>query len=162
MMTWPDELNGLPERGSWQYRPSPDNARTDFDQGPARVRRRFTTMLAELDFAVVMDYTEFERFKGWVAYDLYGGVAWFSMSVFVGGEYVTRTVRFRDAKNPYEGSDDGFGRTKVSMKLEIRDGGLTLDGGGAWAIGEYGFSGLDGVADSLQIAVNVDYPAAST
>lgn len=159
MITWPTNLNGLPERGSWQYRPAPDNARTDFDQGPARVRRRFTTTLAELDFAVVMDYLEFEVFKAFVAYTLYSGTAWFSMSVFVGGEYSTRVVRLRDAKNPYESSDDGYSRIKVSMKLEMRDGGLVLDEATALAIGYYGYDAALVINDGLQQLVNDRYPA---
>jgi hypothetical protein len=160
MIPWPTNLNHLPEQGSWSYKPVSDNARTDMEAGPARTRRRFTSYLAETDFTVVMSYQEIEIFKAFVADDLYQAAAWFQMEVFVGGEYKISVVRFRDAKNPYETSDDGFDRVKVSMKLEIRGGGQIMSSSTAWIVSEYGDDFVLAWADAIQVAVNTDYPAA--
>lgn len=159
MNIWPPLLNYLADKGSWSYKPVVDNSRTDFDQGPARVRKRFTSHLSEVDFAVIMTGSEFETFKNFVWFDLFGAANWFSMMIFTGKEYTEQVVRFRDAKNPYETSDVGFDRVRVSIKLEIRGGAVSNDGAGSWFLSEYGEEFLFSFHDDLQKIVNVDYPS---
>lgn len=159
MNIWPSSLNHLADQGSWSYKPVVDNARTDFDQGPARVRRRFTSHLSEVDFTVIMTGSEFEIFKTFVWVELLGAARWFSMVVFTGREYTEQAVRFRDAKSPYDASDAGFNRVKASIKIEVRGGAVFYDSAGFWFLSEYGEEFLLSFHDDLQQIVNVDYPS---
>lgn len=153
MPAWPELLNELAERGSWSFKTKPQAARTDFDRGPARVRRRFTTQVSETSFTMNLSSVEFEVFKAFVEDDLLGGTKWFTMPVFMGGGYAFGAVRFKNSEEPFTASDGGFDRVKVAMELELRGTGRLLDAG------VIDMLGADTVPSQLHELVNDDYPA---
>lgn len=159
---WPLELNYLAEKGSWTFKPSPTTARTDFDVGPARTRRRFTRTIINLDFAVVLSYEDFEIFKGFVDYTLYGAARWFTMQVFKGSDYEMSLVRFRSQDEPYTATENGFGQIRITMAMETADNATTIGPFASWLIGHWGLDFTSELQDRLQVAVNVTYPAAIT
>lgn len=156
---WPTGLNHLANKGSWSFKPRTDSARTDFDQGPARMRRRYTRSFSGVEFSVAMTYLEFEMFKTFVDQDLFQGTKWFNMTVFRGSAYGTTQVRFKSAEEPYSVVERGFNLVDVSLNLETRDNTVVLSTGTVWLIGQWGEVYVEDFADQLQILVNTDYPA---
>ena len=157
---WPAEINNLPDRGSWSFKPKPAAIRTDFDYGPARTRRRFTRTTVDLDFTVTLSYAEFELFKMFVDYTLAGATKWFNMSVFQGGLYDNMAVRFKDQQEPYTAVEAGFDQVRVQLGLETRGNAIQASEGAIWLIGFWGETDTIEIADRLQVAVNETYPAA--
>lgn len=153
--TWPTALNYLAERGSLQFRQAPQQLRSEFDYGPARMRRRFTRQIATATFTLVLTSSEHEVFKTFFVGDLQSGVNWFTMPVFTGDEYQTHAIRFTE---PPVVSDGGYRHVKISAKVELKQ--LTIwDSGAAWLVGEYGESFVTSqLIDPLQTIVNVDWP----
>lgn len=157
--TWPAALSHLADRGSWSFKPKLDAARTDFDAGPARVRRRFTRSQAMADFTVTMSYLETEQFKAFVDYTLRGGTRWFVMPLFQGGAYVDTVVRFTKADEPYQVAEVGYDTNRVSMALETQTSSVALSEGTSWLIDQWGLEFTNEYADLLQVIVNEQYPA---
>jgi len=153
---WPTTLNYLAERSSLQFRQSEAQLRSEFDNGPARMRRRFTRQLASASFTIVFTSSEYEVFKTFYQEDLLSGTAWFDLPVYTGDTYQTNTVRFTE---PPSMSDAGYRHVKISAKLELKR--ITvLDPAAAWVIGEYGVEfAFGGFADPLQVIVNTDWPS---
>jgi len=154
--TWPSNLNNLAERGSWNKSPNEPVLRSEFDNGPARTRRRFTRQITNIAFTVQMTEEEHAAFEGFFQDDLRSGAGWFNMPVYLGRSgYETTRVRFTE---PYQVRDAGFRHVKVSAKLEAIMVPL-LSGGGAYFIAVYGEEALDDLNDALDPIVNEVYPA---
>jgi hypothetical protein len=111
---WPETLPYQPRRGEWSItRPEPirsdlegANVRQRARAGDAGVRIVTQTLRFTLD--------ELDEFEEFVADDLAGGVARFTMSVWLGSAYATKTVQFE--KPPTIG-----GRTiKVPVAMTLR------------------------------------------
>lgn len=155
--SWPAELNSYAQRGTWNLTPSEPLLRTDFEEGPARVRRRFTSRVSTAQFSIDMSSSDFEAFKSFFQHVLLDGAKWFTLSMYAGGDgYEVHTVRFTE---PYAAKDLGFRRVLVSVKVETRDLAV-VDELTGFILGEYGQSILTDVSDPLQVIVNSDYPDA--
>lgn len=154
--TWPPNINYLAERGSFKLTPGQAQLRSEFDYGPARMRRRFTREVSTFSFRVKMSETELALFEGFWADDLKSGTAWFNMPVYLGrGGYETRAVRFME---PYSLADAGFRHVMFSVKLEVKMVPI-VSGAGAYFVGNFGEDALFDLSDTLALVVNVDYPA---
>lgn len=150
---WPSSLSYLIERGSFKMVQNESQLRSEFDYGPARMRRRFTRNIASQEFVLVMDNDEYEVFKSFWVYKLSSGVSWFTMPVWEGTEYVVRTIRFTEVPQV---SDYAFRKVKLSAKVEVKD--LSVwDEGTAEIVGEYGAEALFGIADVLNYTVNTHW-----
>ena len=154
--TWPTQINYLAERGSWNKSPNEPVLRSEFDSGPARTRRRFTSQITKFSFTVQMTEGEYAALEGFFQDDLRSGAAWFNMPVYLGRNgYEVRAVRFTE---PYQVRDAGFLHVKVSAKLEVKMTPL-LTGGAVYFVSEYGEDAIDGIDDRLEPLVNIRYPA---
>lgn len=156
MIEWPTSLNFLAERGSYQLVPTDPQLRSEFDTGPARMRRRFTTSIPKFTFTTLMTSEEFEIFKAFFYFDLLNGVNWFNIPIWAGDQYVIHEARFTE---PYKMADAGFQRVTVNFSLEARKLDMWT-ASMAYLIGEFGYAFVeDELADPLQIIVNIDYPS---
>lgn len=155
MIEWPQELNYYAEMGSYNLNPTEPPLRTEFDNGPARVRRRFTKTVPKVNFTVKMTNMEFEVLKSFYFLTLNNGVEWFLIPVFMGDVYVAQFARFVE---PYKMSDDGFQKCSVTFSLECR-AFTTWDEATAWLVGQFGYEVTDlFLCDKMQQIVNVDLP----
>lgn len=153
--SWPSSLNYLAERGSLKFQQSEPQLRSEFDYGPARMRRRFTRQIATASFAVVLTSSEHEVFKTFYQENLLSGVSWFTMPVYTGDSYQIHVIRFTE---PPAVSDAGYRHVKISAKVELKQ--LQIwDGAAAWLIGEYGESAALGeFVDPIDEIVNIGWP----
>ena len=153
---WPSSINHLAERGSFRMTPGEPPLRSEFDYGPARMRRRFTSDVTTFSFSVILTEEEHARVEGFWRDNLRAGTAWFNMPVYLGRNgYEVRRVRFTQ---PYQVNDAGFRHVKVSANLETR-GAAVIDGGTVWFVNEFGEDAIGDLNDPLGEAVNETYPA---
>lgn len=156
---WPSDLNHMSEQSGWGFTPVTESARTDFDAGPARVRRRFTRSRAEIEMNLAMTYSEFELFKSFVDGDLLQASRWFSMPVFQGSTYRQYEVRFKDATNPYKAAHRGFNLVSVAFTLETRESTALFDTGITYLVGLWGEEASLDFCNRLKVLVNEEYPS---
>lgn len=159
---WPAAIAARMRRssggGDWQLSPIVEIASTDFDQGPARRRRRFTAMRYQLAGRMVLTDAELRVFKGFFYGTLLQGAQKFTMPIWDGEGCITATVRF-DATEPYTATQFAPGRVQVTLKLEVFDLPV-YDEASAAFIAEYSEADALAWSASLQTWVNVTYPAA--
>jgi hypothetical protein len=155
-VNWPTSINYLVERNAYTIDPHDDNARTDFEQGPARVRKRFTTSRALFTLVWKMSAFELLYFEAFYKYDLANGTRWFNIPIYSPDAYAIREARFNGKYTP---SNDGSAFDwNVSAVLELRElPTLTQD--------EYlylnAFGGNLSIEDRLDPLVNIAYPHAT-
>lgn len=157
--TWPEGLNHMPEQGGWTFKPIVQSARTDFDAGPSRVRRRFTRSSSEQEVSLVMNHLEFETFKAFVDLELRGASRWFMLPLFQGSIYGQYEARLKDAETPYQATYRGFNTVNVSFTLETRENTLVFDAGVLYMLSLWGPEYSIEFSDQLQVLVNETYPA---
>lgn len=159
---WPAGISARLRRSSggndWQLSPIVEVASTDFDQGPARRRRRFTAMRYQLAGRLVMTDAEFRLFKGFYFGTLQQGAFKFTMPIWDGEACTTATVRF-DASEPYTATQFAPGRVQVVVKVEVFDLPVYDEGSVAF-VAEFTEDEAISWSASLQTWVNVTYPAA--
>lgn len=156
MIKWPERLKYLADRGSYTLTPGPPTLRSDFESGPARMRRRFTTSVPEISFSVTMTSEDFEIFKSFYHWTLAQGTNWFAVKLWAGQIYSEHTARFIEH---YAAADFAFGWTRVSFSLEARELSI-INEGTSWILGEYGADYTCGeLHDPLQTIVNIDWPS---
>lgn len=100
LVEWPWPLPYQSLRDGMKPQPPELRARTDFDAGPARARRR--SLVAPWKNPVLWLFTldEFELFQSFWKESLADGAAWFAMPVFIGRDYVVSECRFVDLPQP--------------------------------------------------------------
>lgn len=145
-------------RSDWQMSPIPEVAATDFDQGPARRRRRFTALRYQMSGRLVMTAPEFALFKGFYFGTLQHGALKFTMTIWDGEACTIATVRF-DRDQPYVASQFAPGRVQVSIKLEVFDLPV-YDAGTMEFLAQYTTDDAVNWDATLHNWVNVTYPAA--
>lgn len=91
---------------------------TDMDDGPKRRRRASTKNIATAPFTVRMQNSEFLTFKAWVRDTLVDGTLPFTMPVWTGSAYQTRTCSFVE---PYKDNPAGGFYHDVSLNLDVED-----------------------------------------
>jgi hypothetical protein len=152
---WPAAINYLAERGSWNKVPNEPVLRSEFDVGPARARRRFTSQVSRYSLTIQMSEDEYVLFEGFFQDDLRAGAAWFNMPFYMGrGGYEVKPVRFTE---PYQVRDAGFRQVKVSAKLEVKMTPI-ISGGAVYFVETYGEQSLFDLSDELDPIVNETYP----
>lgn len=156
---WPEVINFRSEHAGWKFKPMTESARSDFDAGPARVRRRFTSSRTEQDLSIVLSYFEFELFKGFVDDTLAGASRWFLLPLFQGSVYATTEARFKDAQSPYQASSNGFDSVTVNFTLETRASTVLYDEAAIYVLSLWGQDYTAEFCNQLEILVNTDYPA---
>lgn len=152
LAAWPIAAVPYFANGSaFTYAPDPAFARSDYDAGPARMRRRFTDSTVQISFTITMEQLEFELFKSFYKYRIYEGAAWFCLPAFVGSDYIDSTARFVSPYTVVDVSSDHFA---VTCKIEIRNI-FILDDGTLYWVETYGTDDSTlGLLDTLCIIVN--------
>jgi len=151
---WPEALNYVLDRGSFSIEEQ-DVARSDFDDGPALVRTRFTNTTTMYNGTITLTDSEFNLFRGFYKNALASGSRWFSIPLWEGTDYSVHKVRF---KEPYQIRDEGWNQYTLGIKLEVRDY-ATYSIFASYLIGLYGVDFvINEMADPLQIIINIDYP----
>lgn len=88
---------------------------TEMNAGTIRQRRKYTLRISEVTVALVMSRPQFQAFRTFHA-GLGDGAARFTMPVWNGTEYVTRTVQIKDQPNM---SVHAYHRRLVHMTLRV-------------------------------------------
>lgn len=91
---WPYALPHQSLRSGLKPTPPKLRARTDFDDGTARTRRRFRTAPWQMAHRWVWTLEQYELFKSFWSVTLAEGAAWFDMPVFTGAGYAVCACRF--------------------------------------------------------------------
>lgn len=115
MPTWP---SSLPAPSAAQYGATRASvlARTDFEAGPARVRRRYTAEIRNVSLQWTLTSAQLQELSTfWAAIE--HGAAWFDMPLTLEDGERTRSVRF---VNPPEQLFLAPGLWRVTAALEIR------------------------------------------
>lgn len=118
MEIWPADVPHEPLANSFQGDAFRAPLATEMEDGPIRARPRSTLKIATLRFSIRMSNEAFDIFAVWVDADLVQGVLPFSMPVWKGGAYVTRTCRLRE---PYRDNPGHGLRHRVSVVLDVED-----------------------------------------
>lgn len=92
--TWPAALPYQPMKNAMVLSPPKVRARSDMDDGTARVRRRFRTAPWAMPQQWIWTANQFELFKTFYAVTLDEGAAWVDVPVFHGNAYATAALRF--------------------------------------------------------------------
>ena len=119
-ISWPENVPHAPLAGSFQGTPFKAPNATEFEDGPERARRRSTLRVATLRFAIRMSNAEFDTFHAWVKNTLVDGTLPFTMSVWRGGGYVTKTCRFARGEPPTDDPGQGL-RHRVGVVISVED-----------------------------------------
>lgn len=155
-INWPSAINYYVERNNYSIDPHDDNARTDFDKGPARVRQRFTTSRALVTLRWQFTAAEMAFFEAFYKYGLREGTRWFNMPMYTADNYVMREVRF---VNKYTPANDGSAFDWViSAVVELREL-PTYSFTAYFLVMFFGTQdAAEGFTDRLAYLINVEYP----
>src|SRR5690606_14883333 len=103
--TWPAGVPTTPLAGTYQASPFRAPLTTDMEDGPRRARRATTKSIATVSFTIRMSNDAFATFQACVRDDLVDGTLPFTMPIWTGGAFATKTCAFRA---PYA-DDPGHG-----------------------------------------------------
>jgi len=116
--TWPGTVRHTPVSGSMSVdEPFRPPNRTDMEGGNRRGRRMATLNVATASFALRLDNPEFATFKAFVRDELVDGTADFTMPIWTGAAYETRTCR----NISYTANPGGGFFHDVAITLEVED-----------------------------------------
>lgn len=117
---WPTGVRYEPLSGSMDV-PDPYRAplQTEMDDGSDWRRPSTTLIVARVSFSIRMPNSEIAAFKLWVRRTLVQGTLPFTMPVWTGAAYETKTCTLvrPPGINPASGDDDGV----VSLTLDVQD-----------------------------------------
>jgi hypothetical protein len=115
---WPAQLPSQPLNESLNVAFPDPLIRADFDDGYAPQRRVFFAAPATYAAVIPLSYSQYDLFRAWRKYRILNGQGWFTMPVFRGNSYQTRTVRIAKGglKASWEGPD-----WLLNIALEMRD-----------------------------------------
>lgn len=114
MAAWPSTLPA-PLLGSYTEQPAPNVIRSDMDIGPDKVRRRSTSDLAKLEFALMLDSAGVATLDGFYRTTCRSGALAFDFPHPRTG--ATVSARF---VAPYQVAHHDKGLWRVSVSLESR------------------------------------------
>jgi len=92
---WPS-VNYAPLAGSWSCADINGPLKSDMNAGATRQRNKYTLQISVVQFDVVMTAAEVAAFRAWYQTTLGNGAARFSMQVWNGSAYVSRSCAFHD------------------------------------------------------------------
>lgn len=114
---WPEAVNPLPIRDTYQMSPHRPVVRGDID-GPQDTKLWYQDGATSSDFQWPMTPDQFELFRAWYHTALRDGVSWFTAPAWVGGLFGTRRCRFGEA---YEAELQADGQWLVAAAIDMRD-----------------------------------------
>ncbi len=98
---WPSNVNYKPSRDSWQCQQDAHAPlASEMNAGTTRRRNKYTLRIAKMSFDVEMNATELAAFWTFFRATLGNGAARFTMLVWDGSAYVSRTVAFQKGFTP--------------------------------------------------------------
>jgi hypothetical protein len=115
---WPASVPHSPQRGSYKIeRPFNKSNESEFEAGNTRSRPIGQTQYRIISQTIRMDQTEFNTFDAFVRDDLKQGTLRFTMTVWMGHEAASKTVKFSGEEKFTVATR---ARSKmVSMRLEV-------------------------------------------
>lgn len=103
-MSLPSWPVGLPQEallGTWAISEAhAPNLSTDMNAGTSRARRRYSLAVSRVQFEMIFSGAQLADFWTFYYDDIASGAARFTMPVWDGATYVTRTVRMKSATGP--------------------------------------------------------------
>lgn len=118
---WPSTVNYKPSRESWRCEQDSDAPlSSDMNAGTTRRRNKFTLRIAKMSFDIEVDATEQAAFWAFYRSTLGNGAARFTMTVWDGAQYVSRTVAFQKGTTPARHML-GFNISAISIALEVEN-----------------------------------------
>lgn len=110
-----------PTLGSWQV-PQWDlpPLASEMNAGTTRRRSPYTLRLSSMTFDVQMTASELATFKSFYTVDLGNGASRFTMTVWDGAAYVSRTVAFQKGSAPTF-REFAYGVTSVSFAIQVEN-----------------------------------------
>jgi hypothetical protein len=119
---WP-AVNSVPVAGTLKVSaPFRTPTATDLDDGNVRYRRSTTLNIATLAFSIQMSNADFGTFKVWVRDTLVDGTLPFTMPIWTGAAFETRTCQFTQPYTDDPGSGLGGELVhQVSLSLDVQD-----------------------------------------
>lgn len=117
LAAWPGAVGYAAQQGSWrvQQRHVP-NIVTQMNSGTTRRRRKYTLRVARIQFDIVMNATELAAFNTFYDSTLGDGAERFTMNVWNGAAYVSRTCCF---EAPPQFNEYAHLMVKVSFDLRV-------------------------------------------
>lgn len=114
---WPESLNTWAIRNSWSISQL-DNPPlvSEMNAGNTRQRRKFTMRISMITFQMVFTSAELPDFRTFYDVTLSSGASKFTMPVWDGTAYVSRSMKFR---TPPKFSEFAFERTLVTFDVAV-------------------------------------------
>lgn len=95
MANWPTGVPYKPLAGSWSMpEPFPAPIETEMEGGNVRKRRRPGDNFARIEFRIAMTREEWDTLFSWMKSDISNGTQRFTMQVWLGSSFVSKTVQF--------------------------------------------------------------------
>lgn len=116
---WPVTVRHKPLAGTPQIAPFRAPLTTDMEDGPQRRRRSTTKNIATIAMHIPMTASEYSIFSAWVRDTLVDGVLDFTMPVWTGAGYGTRTCSL--VGGVYQAIPRGSTAFDVSFSLDIEN-----------------------------------------
>lgn len=118
MANWP-ALLPRPVMSGYKYRNEKNFLRTQMETGPARQRRRYTSVITEVDATFKFTHPQLALFESFFTNTLNDGVDWFQLAMVSGAGETVVDVRF---KEPPEAAALANGNMwSLTAKVEIRN-----------------------------------------
>lgn len=118
MTTFPPTLP-KPETGSYSVQVNTSVARTKFDSGRVRQRKRFTRDFRTMPVSWSFSDEEYGLFQSYYRYALNSGADWFYLNLALGDGI--KQYRCRFIADTYTAKYDGFMYWKVTARVETED-----------------------------------------
>jgi hypothetical protein len=116
---WPNTLPQEAQLGSWKLPEAhAPNTITDMNAGTIRARRAHSLAVSRVQFDMVLNSTQLDIFWAFYFGTIHSGAARFTMPVWNGKAYVTKTCRMRSATGP-QASEFAHERARISLDLVV-------------------------------------------
>ena len=116
-ITWPTTLP-LPTVQGYGIRPGEAILRTEMEAGPARQRKRFTSVPSRIAVRWLMKREQFALFEAWYRWHAQEGGEWFEIPLLGGVGLVDHEARFT---RQFEAKLVGGVLWEIASELEIRE-----------------------------------------
>ena len=151
---WPSTLP-LPSIEGYGVHPGEAILRTEMEAGPARQRRRYTSVPSRITVRWVLRRDQFALFEAWYRWQAKEGGAWFEINLLGGLGLVTHEARFT---RQFSARLLPANRWEVGSELEIRERPVLSEDALNIALTE-DLSGLLAAVDAFDDLVNTSLAA---
>lgn len=152
-ITWPTTLP-LPTIEGYGVHPGEAILRTEMEAGPARQRRRFTSVPSRISVRWLFRRQQFALFEAWYRWHAKEGGEWFEIDLLGGLGLVAHEARFA---RQFEARVRGGVLWEVTSELEVRER-PTLSEGAMTLLLEEDMTGLGAGIDALHTLVHATLP----